>query len=462
VRRVALAWLADARAASTRLDDPEDAKALHDFRVAIRRLRSTLRAWRAELASSVGGKRRRALRALQRATGQGRDAEVALAWLADQRATLAPDERAGFEHLAARLERRHHAAMRHAREEVRRRFEKLDRRLAARLDLLHLDENGEPFGAALAARARDAADVLTRRLATISTPEDRAACHAARIADKRLRYLLEPLRDEAAVGAIVERCKALQDVLGELNDAHVLEDEIQAIRAESSGEALPGLEALAGRNRARAAALFERLAANWLGDGVAALAAAVDALAAELEAGAKPDVEIERKYLLDRLPDLDALRARGIPVESFEVEQGWLPGERLRERVRRTTRAADPRGEARYFRTVKLGAGVERIEIEEPTTAHVFGTLWPLTEGCRIRKRRHCVQDAGRLWEIDEFLDRDLALAEVELPDAAVRPELPSWLEDRVVREVTDDPRYTNLSLARHGAPREAVNGGSR
>lgn len=345
--------------------------------------------------------------------------------------------------------------MSHAREDVRGGFEKLDRQLAARLGVLRLDRNGERFGAALATRTREAAEVLARRLATITALEDRAACHAARIAGKRLRYLLEPLRDEAAVGAIVERCKALQDVLGELNDAHVLENEIQTTRAGAAGEALPGLEALATRNRARAAELFGRFTADWLDDGIAALVSAVDSLTLALDAGANADVEIERKYLLDRLPDLDALRARGLSVETFELEQGWLPGQRLRERVRRTTRAADPPGEARYFRTIKLGAGVERIEIEEPTTALVFETLWPLTAGCRIRKRRHCVQDDGRLWEIDEFLDRELALAEVELPDAAVRPELPSWLEDRVVREVTDDSRYTNLSLARLGAPSE-------
>jgi len=467
-RRVALGWLADARAASARLvhggqgEDGGDVEALHDFRVAIRRLRSTLRAWRPELAGSVSGKRRRALRGLQQATGEGRDAEVALAWLAQQRDALAPEERAGLEHLAAELERQHRAAMKHARQDVRSRFEKLDGRLTARLAVMRLDERLAPpadmprFGAALASRARDAVGVLGRRLAAVGSVEDRAAGHAARIAGKRLRYLLEPLRHEPSVAAIVERCKSLQDLLGDLNDSHVLADELDKARVDAPTQALPGLEALAARNRAWADELFARLTADWLGGGIATLAAAVDALAAELEAEAKPDVEIERKYLLERLPDLDALRAHGVTVETFEVEQGWLPGQRLRERVRRTVRAADPQAEARYFRTVKLGAGVERIEIEEPTTALVFETLWPLTEGCRIRKRRHCVHEDGRLWEIDEFLDRELALAEVELPDAAVRPELPSWLADRVVREVTDDPRYTNLSLARHGAPGEA------
>jgi CYTH domain-containing protein len=67
------------------------------------------------------------------------------------------------------------------------------------------------------------------------------------------------------------------------------------------------------------------------------------------------------------------------------------------------------------------------------------------------------VPDADVVWEIDEFLDRDLHLAEVELESASQNPALPRWLAPYVVREVTDDPRYTNLSLAEQGesAPRD-------
>ena len=44
VRHVALDFLRQAAEARERLGDPSDAEALHDFRVAIRRLRSTVRA----------------------------------------------------------------------------------------------------------------------------------------------------------------------------------------------------------------------------------------------------------------------------------------------------------------------------------------------------------------------------------------------------------------------------------
>ena len=152
------------------------------------------------------------------------------------------------------------------------------------------------------------------------------------------------------------------------------------------------------------------------------------------------DREIERKYLLRALPE----RVSGAP--SLEIDQGYLPGERINERVRRT-RAADG---VRYYRTIKSGSGIERSEIEEETNELFFTTVWPLTRGCRIRKRRYLVEDNGATWEIDEFLDRQgLWLAEIELErvDDDVVP--PDWLRETIDREVTDEPQYTNHALAR-------------
>jgi CYTH domain-containing protein len=148
--------------------------------------------------------------------------------------------------------------------------------------------------------------------------------------------------------------------------------------------------------------------------------------------------EIERKYLLRGQPP----RVVGAP--SLEIDQGYIPGERIKERIRRARGA----GTTHYYRTIKMGSGVQRIEIEEETTAEFFDAVWPLTAGFRVRKRRHLVDDGG-LWEIDEFLDRPaLWLAELELMHADQVVEVPAWLAPFVEREVTDDPRYTNRALA--------------
>jgi adenylate cyclase len=86
----------------------------------------------------------------------------------------------------------------------------------------------------------------------------------------------------------------------------------------------------------------------------------------------------------------------------------------------------------------------------------VFDELWPITERRRLRKDRHRVPlDGGLTAEVDLYRGRleGFRVVEVEFdedhdPDAF---EPPDWFG----REVTDDNRYTNSSLARFGWPAE-------
>jgi CYTH domain-containing protein len=110
-------------------------------------------------------------------------------------------------------------------------------------------------------------------------------------------------------------------------------------------------------------------------------------------------------------------------------------------------------------RTVKEGTGLVRLEIEESVAPDVFDALWPLTAGRRLRKRRHRVAEGELTWEIDQFLDRDLVLAEVELPAPEVEVAIPAWLAPWVQREVTDDPAYGNFELSRAPVTSATVSG---
>src|SRR3954466_166851 len=79
VRAVALARLDEVRSAYDRfIEGDEDG--LHDLRVALRRLRSWLRAFRPEVSDTLRPKTRRRLASLAAATNGARDAEVGLAW----------------------------------------------------------------------------------------------------------------------------------------------------------------------------------------------------------------------------------------------------------------------------------------------------------------------------------------------------------------------------------------------
>lgn len=233
-RRLALKSLAAARAAERRLDDRFDREALHDFRVSIRRLRSLLRAYRPQLGSAVRPKDRKRLRNIQRATGGGREAEVALEWLTKQHANLAPEHLAGLNWLSAlQLERRRRCAE-NLDAEVRESFRRLAARLQERLAVMRTEQNllaDQPyvsFARTLANLTEAHATDLLVNLGQIASMDDADTLHRARILGKRLRYLLEPIRAYAeGAQSIVKRSKRLQDVLGDLNDVHVLMREIE-------------------------------------------------------------------------------------------------------------------------------------------------------------------------------------------------------------------------------------------
>jgi len=190
--------------------------------------------------------------------------------------------------------------------------------------------------------------------------------------------------------------------------------------------------------QARGQHAFDQASRDWLGDAAEPFFRKVDTLADDIAALADRDREVERKFLLTGLPSLQGAEAPA------EIEQGYLPGERLIERVRRIR---SDQGEE-LARTVKEGSGLTRLEVEEPVTPDVFERLWPLTEGRRLRKRRYRIPDGDLTWEIDQFLDRDLVLAEVELSGRPAELEVPAWLRPHLDREVTEDESYSNFRLA--------------
>ena len=250
---VALAYLDDARAAAARLSNRADAEALHDFRVAIRRLRVTVRAYPG-LYESVPKKKRRRLKQLARATNAARDAEVQLVWFRDRWAQFTPAQRAALGPFRARLRARRRRAHVHTQLKLQQRFDKLERKLRRQLAAEQSDPGAgaPPFRAIAAATLVQHATAFTARLATVSASTDATALHATRIAAKQLRYLLEPVGPGLPhARKLVQQLKSLQDLLGELTDAHVLETELRSGGASTA--------AATDLLRAEVAALFAKL-----------------------------------------------------------------------------------------------------------------------------------------------------------------------------------------------------------
>jgi len=463
VRRIALALLRNADAASDKLrksaakrgkkgEQADDA--LHDFRVAVRRLRSWTRAFHASLQGSLSRKQRRRLREIFRDTGVARDASVHLAWMRDQHERLNARQRIGHHWLNARLKADQKSGWIAALSAARR-FDALSRGLARRLNeycSVVDDEELVRVGVVIARRIRDESDDLQAALAAIDAVDAEVPIHRARIAAKRLRYLTEQVAQFVEGGdTLVEALEQLQDTLGDLHDVHVFSARIAHDSEAHPGDGprdaantrsrATGILALTQRLHARAQRAFGIVEREWLLTRATSFFAQIRAMADEISRLARLGTEIERKYLLSALPE------KVLAANSVEIRQGYLPGEHLVERIRCTGTA---RSGQRWTRTVKSGAGFKRIEIEDDTSATVGRALWRLTSGRRVHKRRYTIrEDDGVIWEVDEFLDRPLILAEIELASEDDKPKPPEWLRRVLERDVTGDPKFANASLAK-------------
>jgi adenylate cyclase len=154
--------------------------------------------------------------------------------------------------------------------------------------------------------------------------------------------------------------------------------------------------------------------------------------------------EIERKFLVSEPPSWLA------DCPSEEIEQGYLAIAEDGDEVRLRRR-----GDASLL-TVKRGHGERREEEEVEIGDEQFEALWPLTDGRRLRKRRHRVEDPAATIEVDVYDDAlaGLVTAEVEFPseELADRFSPPRWLDE----ELTGDDRYANQRLAVEGRPADA------
>ena len=125
---------------------------------------------------------------------------------------------------------------------------------------------------------------------------------------------------------------------------------------------------------------------------------------------------------------------------------GGTPGVSMR------IRRSEEKGKVTYHRNEKQKiTDMVRIEREEEIDAKHYNILLGFADPKlrSIIKTRYCVKlQQGLTAEIDIFpFWQDRAFCEVELPVAETPVTLPDWLN--VVREVTEDKRYTNLALAR-------------
>lgn len=272
VRLIASGMLDEWVVTLPRLHGDGDDEALHDYRVAMRKLRSWLRAFDVD-----GSKVRRQLSDLNEATGAARDAEVLEAWLKDETSPAATFVR---EHLEGGV------AVDLAWVESR--TQRVTDRLADKLGRYSLEVplgGGAavvPFSWAYASVLRRLHHELTDAALRVGSLEDPVRLHKVRIKAKRLRYALLPLKEWPEAAEAVKLLKERQDLLGELHDRHAFVLRLEGLVSERPPiEVVHGLDALMVKAREEGRALFQQYSQHRHASDVR-LAALIDVLSERL------------------------------------------------------------------------------------------------------------------------------------------------------------------------------------
>lgn len=144
-------------------------------------------------------------------------------------------------------------------------------------------------------------------------------------------------------------------------------------------------------------------------------------------------MEIERKFKIKSLPDLDKYEYR-------VIEQGYL----CTDPVMRVRKEDD-----KYYMTYKGRGFLEREEYNLPLNKESYEHLLKKADGVIITKMRYLIPYGEHTIELDVFkgAHEGLIIAEVEFEtkEKALAFEAPDWFAE----DVTKNPDYTNSNLSR-------------
>lgn len=212
----------------------EDPEAVHDFRVAVRRTRSTLGQVRGIFPPFRREKFRESFAWLAGESNVLRDTDVLLETLPGLAAEVLVDKAADLEplreHLLAERKRAHAALVKVLRSA---KYKNLVRSWRSFLEKPpKVSEttapNAErPMFAVACERLLAVYGRIRKRTRAFVAPVPAVELHELRIECKKLRYLLELFRSLFAadeIGAVIAHLKHLQDLLGEMNDCEVQKD----------------------------------------------------------------------------------------------------------------------------------------------------------------------------------------------------------------------------------------------
>ena len=156
-------------------------------------------------------------------------------------------------------------------------------------------------------------------------------------------------------------------------------------------------------------------------------------------------LEIERKFLLKSMPDIK-------PAEVIKIEQYYLKNSSgIWERARSWSSNID---DIKYIHTVKksISKGVN-LEDEYFMSEEQFNQFkkncFESKESKFLSKERWIYPDGDFVWEVDKFInDHYIIIAEIEIPTKRFKIDIPNFIADKLLLEVTDFKQFSNRSLS--------------
>ncbi len=156
------------------------------------------------------------------------------------------------------------------------------------------------------------------------------------------------------------------------------------------------------------------------------------------------NIEIENKYLISKNRGKQFLKSLQ-KCQKKSIEQAYI--KYTKNGIKRVRKIDD-----RYILTVKKGDGRIREEFEEDISEKRYKKLLKKRIGYLIKKDRYIFLLDGAKYELDIFKNRfkKLSFLEIEFEDKdkMLSFQLPKILQDLIIKDVSDNPNYTNATLA--------------
>jgi CYTH domain-containing protein len=165
-------------------------------------------------------------------------------------------------------------------------------------------------------------------------------------------------------------------------------------------------------------------------------------------------LEIERKFLLKSLPNRE-------PVEKIDIFQWYLKNsDNVWERARCCY--SDVRGSF-FVHTIKksidVGVNDEQEKLLSQQQYNQFVDDCKISQSRFITKTRYIYDYEDLFWEVDFFTGgHNLIIAEIEIPTIDFNFEIPKFINDKLIMEVTGFKQFSNRSLSNKYTKKSKLN----